>query len=309
MNSLFSMEEAIPVVEDVLKQQAQGNAVNRPRGHDIAGPGVFLGHMQGVLHQQGVMGFKTYSVAPGMLRFLVYLYSIETGELLCIMQAGRLGQLRTGAATGVSAKYMARPDASVVGVLGSGFQAGTQLEALCKVRPVTRAKVYSPSLEHRRTYADTMSERLGIDVTPVDSARDAVEGVDVLVTITASRTPVFDGDWLSEGMHIAAVGGANEYITELDDTAIRRADILIVDDIAQAKIECGEFMMPVSRGLILWGQLRELWQVVGGIVPGRNSEQDVTLFKSLGMAIWDVAAAKAVYDKAVAQGVGVTIGD
>ena len=105
------------------------------------------------------------------------------------------------------------------------------------------------------------------------------------------------------------MGGANEYVTELDDDAVLRPDILVVDSIAQARKECGELLMPASRGLIVWGQVRELWEVVGGVVPGRRSDDEVTLFKSLGMAIWDVAVAKAVYDKAVAQGVGVRVGD
>ena len=213
----------------------------------------------------------------------------------------------TGAASAVAARYMAREDASVVGVIGSGFQAVSQLEAICKVRPISSARVYSPNAEHRNAYAKDMSERLGIEVTPVQSARLAVEGVDILVTITASPTPVFDGDWLQPGTHVTAVGGANAYVTELDDITIQRSDVLVVDDVAQARIECGELIMPASRGIILWEQLRELWQVVGGVAPGRNSPQDITLFKSLGMALWDIAVAKAVYDKAVVQGVGTAI--
>ena len=127
------------------------------------------------------------------------------------------------------------------------------------------------------------------------------------MTIAASPTPVCDGDWLQPGTHVTAVGGANAYVTELDDITIQRSDVLVVDDVAQARIECGEFMMPASRGIILWEQLRELWQVVGGVAPGRNNPQDITLFKSLGMALWDIAVAKAVHDRAVAQGVGTTI--
>ncbi len=282
-------------------------ATNRPRGHDMAGPGVYLAWMQAADYRSGIFGFKTYTISFGGSRFFVYLYSVDTGEVLSILEANRLGQLRTGAASGVAARYMAREDASVVGVIGSGHQAGSQLEAICKVRPISSARVFSPNAEHRITYANDMSKRLGIEVTPVESARLAVEGVDILITITASRTPVFDGAWLQSGTHVTAVGGANAYVTELDDAAIQRPDVLVVDDVAQARIECGEFMMPASRGIILWEQLRELWQVVSGVVPVRNSPEDITLFKSLGMALWDIAAAKAVYDKAVARGIGTTI--
>jgi len=303
------MEEALAAVEDSLLQQARGTAVNLPRGHDMSSPGVYIAHMQGVLHERGVVGFKVCTAAPQGYRFLVYLISMDTGQLLAIIEANRLGQLRTGAATGVSVKYMARTGSKVVGVLGSGFQAGTQLEAVCHVSDVGSAVVYSPSSPNRIAFAERMSNQLGIPVAAVDSAREVADAAEVLITITASRSPVFDGKWLRPGMHVAAVGGANEYVTELDDDAILRPEVLVVDSMAQARKECGELLMPASRGLILWEQVRELWEVVGGRIPGRIRDDEVTLFKSLGMAIWDVAVAKAVYDKAVAQGVGVRVGD
>jgi len=120
--------------------------------------------------------------------------------------------------------------------------------------------------------------------------------------------PVLEGAWLSQGMHVAAVGGADPYVRELDDEAIQRADLIVVDDLAQAKIESGELMMPASRGLVLWEQMRELWQVVSGEVAGRKSDDDVTLFKSLGMGLWDIAAARVVYDNAVASDAGRRLG-
>ena len=297
VSRLFSVEEAITAVEEVLRHQALGEAVNRPRSHVVAGPDINLNTMQAAAHRLGVFGFKTYTVASGNYRLL-------GGDLLSVLQAGRLGQLRTGAASAVATRHMAREDAAVVGVLGSGFQARTQLEGVCRVRPITSARVYSPTADHRRAYAREMSQYLGVEVIPVETARLAVQGADILVTITDSRTPVFDGEWLEPGMHVIAAGGADPYVSELDDTTLLRSDLMVVDDVAQARIECGELIMPVSRGVILWEQLRELWQVVGGLVPGRPSGDDITLFKSLGMALWDVATAKAVYDKAVAQGVG-----
>ena len=296
---LLSVEEALPVVEAVLKQQAAGAATNMPRGHTIAGQGVMLAHMTAALHEQGVFGFKVYSIVDGAYRFFVLLYGMETGDLLAVFEANRLGRMRTGAASGVSAKYMAREDSTDVGILGSGFQAGAQLEAIYSVRPIKRARVYSPNSEHRNSFAQRMSQTLGIEVVAVDGPRAVVESADILITITNSPTPVFSGEWLRPGTHICAVGGANEYVTELDDNTIQRADIIAVDSIAQAKIECGELLMPTSRGLLLWEQVSELWQVIGGERAGRRSENNITLFKSLGMAMWDLAAAKAVYDKYV----------
>ena len=294
---LLSVEESVPVVEAVLRQQAASAATNMPRGHTIAGPGVMLAHMTAALHEQGVFGFKVYSIVDGKYQFFVLLYSVESGDLLAVLEAGQLGRRRTGAASGVSAKYMAREDSAEVGILGSGFQADAQLEAICSVRPIERVRVYSRNAENRTGFARRMTETLGIEVVAVDTPREAVEPADILVTITNSPTPVFDGDWLRPGTHVCAVGGANEYVTELDDTTIQRADIIVVDSIAQAKIECGELLMPTSRGLLLWEQVSEFWQVVGGMKAGRRTSDDITLFKSLGMAMWDVAAAKVVYDK------------
>ena len=308
VNGLLTMEEAIDVVEGSLRHQAQGEATNRAREHVMGGPGVYLATMQAADYRLGVVGFKTYAVTPGHHRFFVYLYDADDGGLLSIIEANRLGQLRTGAATAVVTRYMARQDAVTVGILGSGFQARTQLEGVCKVRPVAAVRVYSPTPAHRRAYADEMSDYLGIEIEPVGSARLAVEGADVLVTITSSSAPVFDGEWLSPGAHVNAVGGAHPYMRELDDRTIGRADVVVVDDVAQARIEAGELMMPASRGLLLWEQVRELWQVVSGVAPGRRGAEDITLFKSLGMALWDVAAAKAVYDKAIVQGIGHELG-
>ena len=305
---LLSVEDAIPVVETALAQQAAGDAVNRPRAHDIAGEGAFLAHMQAALYEQGVFGFKSYSAAGGVYRFFVMLYSMRTGLPLALMQANSLGRIRTGAASGVSARHMARPDSSVVGLLGSGYQAGAQLQAICAVRPIKAVYVFSPNPQRRTDFARRMNAALGIEVIAADDPRAVVDAADILVTITNSREPVFGGDWLRPGMHICAVGGANEYATELDDAAIRRADIIAVDSVAQAKVECGELLMPASRGLILWEQLTELCQIVGGEKAGRSFSDDITLFKSLGMAIWDVAAAKAVYDRAIERGMGVRIG-
>ena len=294
---LLTVEEAVPVVEAVLKQQAAGTATNLPRGHTIAGPGVMLAHMTAALHEQGVFGFKVYSIVDGAYRFFVLLYSVATGDLLAVIEANQLGRRRTGAASGVSAKYMSREDSAEVGILGSGFQAGAQLEAICSVRPIERVRVYSRNPENRNGFARRMTETLSIEVVAADEPRAVVESADILVTISNSRTPVFDGEWLRAGTHICAVGGANEYVTELDDATIQRADFIAVDSIAQAKIECGELLMPASRGLILWEQVSELWQVVGGAKAGGRSAEDITLFKSLGMAMWDLAAAKVVYER------------
>ena len=304
VDRLLDMEAALFAVESVLRRQADGAALNQPRQRLMAGPDTHVNTMIASDSELGVFGFKTYTFAGGVYRFFVFLSDNRTGELLAIVEANRLGQLRTGAATGVATRFMARSDAATVGVIGSGFQARTQLEAVSMVRELRTAKVYSPNPDRRSSYASEMSERLGFEVSPVDSAQASVKGADIVITITSSRTPVLHGEWLEPGMHVNAVGGADPYVTELDDAAVQRADLIVVDDRAQTMIESGELMMPAGRGLVFWEQMRELWEVVSGQTPGRRRPEDVTLFKSLGMALWDIATAKAAYDRAVAEGAG-----
>lgn len=298
------MKEAIPVVEHALRLQADCEAANRPRGHDYSGPDAYQAWMQAAAYGLGVCGFKTYTIVGGVGRFFVYLYSTDGGPPLSIMEANRLGQLRTGAATGVGARYMASERASVVALLGSGAQAGSQLEALCAVRPIERVRVYSPTSQNRAALAERMTSKLGISVEAVSSPETAVRGADVVATITTSTSPVFRAEWLRDGAHVSAAGGAHPYATELDEATINRANVVVVDDPDQARIECGEFMMATASGALLWERVRELCHVVSGRTAGRTSERDITLFKSLGMALWDVAAAKAVYERAVERGVG-----
>ncbi len=298
------MDAALHAVESSLLHQARGRAINRPRQRLNAGPDTHLNTMMAADDEWGVFGFKTYTFAGGVYNFFVFLSDSRTGASLAIIEANRMGQLRTGAATGVATKFMARPESSSVGVIGSGFQARTQLEAVGKARAVGRVKVYSPNPQRRNAYALEMSQKLNLEVTPVDSAHDAVFDADILITVTSSRTPVLRGEWLEPGMHIVAAGGADPYVSELDYETIGRADPIVVDDRSQAGIESGELMMPASRGLLIWERVRELWQIVGGHIPGRDAPENITLFKSLGMALWDVASAKVVYDRAVESGVG-----
>ena len=304
VDRVFDMDAALYAVESSLLHQSRGNAINQPRRRLTAGPDTHVNTMMASDSEWGVLGFKTYTLAGGVYNFFVFLSDSRTGELLAIIEANRMGQLRTGAATGVATKFMARPDASSAGIIGSGFQARTQLEAVSKASDLNHVKVYSPNPERRSAYADEMSEKLELDVIPVESARDAVAGVDIVITITSSPTPVLYGEWLEPGMHIAAAGGADPYVSELDFAAVERADLIVVDDRSQAQIESGELMMPASRGLLIWERTRELWRVVGGQAEGRSAPEDVTLFKSLGMALWDVASAKVVYDRAVERGIG-----
>jgi ornithine cyclodeaminase/alanine dehydrogenase-like protein (mu-crystallin family) len=223
------------------------------------------------------------------------------------MQADYLGQVRTGAASGVATKYMARPESSQVGLFGTGKQARTQLIAVCKVRKISRVQVYSPNEEHRRRFADEMSEVCGVEVQPVPRPESAAEDKDIVITATTSREPVFNGNWIAEGTHINAAGSNFLGKAELDAVTLRRCESIVVDSKDQARLEAGDFVQALEDGSIHWADVHELGQVIVGRYAGRAHPQDVTLFKSLGIGIEDVAVAAKVYAKAQAAGIGRTI--
>lgn len=303
VHQLLTMTEALDAVERAFAAQGQAEVLNNPRQRLYLPDGVF--HlMSAAVLSEGVFGFKAYASFAPKTRFLFFLYDADNGNLLCVMEADRLGQVRTGAASGVATRYMARPDARTMGILGAGWQAQTQLEAVCAVRPIARVKVFSRHVERRERFAEMMSERLGIAVVPVDTAEEAVRGSAVVVTATTAREPVLLGEWIEEGTHINAIGANALSRRELDLSVFARCHIVAVDDRDQAKIESGELITAVEARKLNWRQVVELADIVAGRVPGRVDPASVTLFKSLGVALEDVAVAHVVYRKALAQGVG-----
>jgi ornithine cyclodeaminase/alanine dehydrogenase-like protein (mu-crystallin family) len=250
-------------------------------------------------------GYKSSFNGPGTTgNALVMLYSMSERRMIAIVESGHLGVMRTGAASGVATRHLARKDAATVGVIGAGVHARSQLEAMTAVRPVKLAKVFSPRKESRETYAREMSEALGIEVTAAASGEAAVAGADIVITATRSAEPVLKGEWLSPGVHINAMGANTAKRRELDDETVLRANRLVVDDLPQAKVESGALMRLADLGRISFANVAELGDVVAGRTHGRIHDADITLFNSLGIAFEDVAFAKLVYDRAVAQGIG-----
>ena len=298
---LLPMNEAIEAVEEAFQEQGNGTGVNLPRERAQAN-GVGLTMMVSVLGGRGISGFKTMGAGGSM----VLLYGGEPRQLLAVIEAGSLGQIRTGAASGVATKYMAREDASSVGIIGTGFQARSQLAAMCAVRPIRTVRAYSRTRERREEFCGAMSETLGVDVVPVTSAQDAVAGTDIAITITNVRTlePVLMGDWLEPGMHVNAAGANSLNRRELDDIAVTRSTIIAADAVDQAKLECADLVLPIEAGLLGWDCVLELGQVVSGQAQGRTSSNDITLFESQGIALEDVAVAARIYERARAEGVG-----
>jgi alanine dehydrogenase len=303
VTDLLTMEAAIAAVEDALKQQGLGTATNNPRTR-VRLPSGQLHMMGAALPTRGVFGHKAYTAVRGQVRFHVMLYSTETGELLAMLQADRLGQMRTGAASGVGTKYMAKAEARSVGIIGTGWQARSQLEAVCTVRPIQRITAFGRDAGRRQTFCTDMSQQLGLTVEPATSAEAAVNGMDVVITSTNAREPVFDGNWLEPGTHVNAIGSNSLMRREIDDTTVRRSTLIVVDSKEQARVECGDLLHPLERGLIHWEQIRELGDIVAGFIPGRRQASDITLFESHGLAIWDLAAGLVVYEAAKAKGVG-----
>lgn len=303
VRQLLTMEMAMQAVEEVLRLQANDQAQNVPRARaqtDNATLHVMSGSVRGL----GVMGYKVYATTKQGAAFHIGLFDGENGHLLALIQADYLGQVRTGAASGVATQYMARMDASEVGLFGSGKQARTQLQAVCKVRQINRVQVYSRNSDARAQFAREMSELCKVEVEPVVRPELAAEDKDIIITATTSREPVLNGNWVDEGTHINAIGSNFINRAELDAVAIRRCDSIVVDSKDQARIEAGDFVQALDEGAIHWSDIHELGQVIVGRFTGRAHPENVTLFKSLGIAIEDVAVAAKVYAKAQAAGVG-----
>lgn len=301
--ALLPMERAIERVEESFRAWARGEAENRPRQRLFLS-GLSLHYMAASWQGENLLGMKVYSVSRSGFRFLVLLYDATSGELLALVEADQLGRIRTGAASGVATKYLARADASRVGLIGSGRQARTQLEAVAKVRKISEAKVFSRDSARRAQFASEMSGRLGFSVAGAASAEEATSFGDVVITATNASQPVLSGAWLRPGTHVNAIGANMADRREVDDQALQRAALITVDSLEQAKIEAGDLIQGEPAMLGGWEGVIELKEIVVGNRPGRKDESDITIFKSTGLALWDVAAAGFVYRCAREQGKG-----
>ena len=304
VRALLTMSDCLEVLDRVFHEEAAGTVSNMSR-YRVPFAGGSYEVMAAASDELGLGGLKTYvSSATAGHHMVVLLYSIETAKPVALIAANSLGAIRTGAASGIATRYMARSDASMAGVIGSGSQARTQLAAICAVRPIERARVYSPTQAHREAFAAEMSHELGIAVEAVDSAEAAVAEADVVCVITTAHEPVVDGAAFRDGTHVNAGGSASWMHRELDEAAVRRAELVVVDGLENAKIECGDLIWAAERRVFRWERAVELRDVVGGRVSGRPSRTAVTLFESQGVALEDVAAGAYVYRQALERGMG-----
>jgi alanine dehydrogenase len=300
VEELLAPADAVAAVERCFERLGRGVVENRPRFR--------LGLDEGLLHvlaaadiELGVAGLKAYTGFRGGTRFVVALFAADRPELLALVDADRLGQLRTGAASAVAAKVLARVDARTLGVIGTGWQAESQVACIRAALPqIERVVAYSRSPEQ---LADFCS-RFGAE--PAEYNRDAAEQ-DVVVTITTAKDPVLRGEWLHPGALVCAAGANRIEARELDNAVLERAAFVCCDSKEQARIEAGDLVEPVDRGVLDWLEVHELGEVVAGTVTGRQHDDDIVLFKSVGIAAEDLAVAALVLERARERGLGVEV--
>ncbi len=313
--ALLPMKECVDLMAETLRTLSLGNAVLPLRTAmwlpDRSG---LLGVMPAYLGSPRSMGLKAVSVMPGnhgteydSHQGVVLLFEADHGSLLAVIDGSSITAIRTAAVSAAATALLARENAGNLAILGSGVQASTHLEAMGAVRPLRRVRVWSRDPAHARAFAERESGRCGCFVEPAASAHAAVDGADLICTVTASREPVLEGDWIAAGAHVNAVGASFKEGRELDTRAVARAR-LYVDRRESALHEAGDFLIPRAEGAIGDDHIvGEIGEALLGRVPGRRSDDEITLFKSLGLGVEDVAAAHHIYAKALKTGAGTAI--
>lgn len=297
---------ALEAVEAAHRAHGEGTAIDFPRQRTRL-PGTTMHMLQGALPSEGVLGYKVYTSSRQGNRFQIHLYDAADGRQLALIEADFLGMMRTGAMGGLAAKWLARENATALGVFGAGWQARSQIEAVCAVRTIEAVKVFSRSPEKLDVFCKEMSRRVGRAVLPAASAQEVVEGADIVATITTSSTPLFSAEWLEGGTHITAAGSNSLIRREIDESTVRRAARVVVDSRQTALRESGDLLPLLEKGRLHDGQLIEIGEVMVGARPGRLNPGEVTLFESQGMAIQDIALAARVFRVARDNGIGVEL--
>jgi alanine dehydrogenase len=304
VRATLTMAMAMEAVEEVSRKQSTGEVVVHPRRRFELPGGGFFHYMAAADYSGGHIAMKQYTYSRGQVRFLVPLYAMATGDLLAMIEADYMGQLRTGAATGIATKYLSRANARVAAIIGTGGQARTQIAAIAATRKLETIRAYGRDPARREKFAQETSERLGIPVVAVDSAVAAVRGADIVTTATTASVPVVHGGDLTQGVHINAIGANHANKRELDEEAVASADVIVVDSLEQSRQEAGDLILAFRGDEACWTGVKRLSEIVGGKIAGRSSDTEVTLFKSNGIASWDLAVAVKVYAMALQKGLG-----
>jgi ornithine cyclodeaminase/alanine dehydrogenase-like protein (mu-crystallin family) len=279
---------------------ARGAVVNRSRTRALVREGG-LAVMSAVDEELGLAGLKSYLWSPEGTPFVVVLFDADKGRLAAVIEADRMGQLRTGAASGVAAKHLAKPDARTLGVIGCGWQAESQVACIREAVPgIEEIVAYCRTDESLSAFC----KKVGAE--PGESHRDPAEQ-DIVVTVTTSKDPVLRGEWLKPGALVCGVGANRPGARELDNVVLERAVLVLCDSLEQVRIEAGDLIEPVERGVLDWLEVHELHEVVSGELPGRSSPDDIILFKSTGLAAWDVSIGATAVELARKKKVGTKV--
>lgn len=303
VRQLLTMPDTVTVLEQAFHALADQAVANLPRSRIVMANGV-LNILAAAAPSLGVLGYKAYTAYREGLRFVVMLYSAQDGSLLAIIESDWLGRMRAGGTSALATRYLARPDAAIVGMIGSGNQAETQLMGVCAVRKVAGVNVYSRTAQTCIAFCESMSRVLEVEVRPVATARQAVESADILITATTAPDPVLAGEWLRPGCHINAIGSNWSTKREIDLATLQRSYLIVTDSLEQARAEAGDFIIPANDGLFDWARVYELCDVMAGQGPRRDALSDITLYKGLGIALEDIATAAHVYNLARENHVG-----
>ena len=304
VKSILTMPLALEAVEASFQRLADGSAQVHSRARLHVPGKSFLHYMAAADATSGYMGLKIYTSAKEGLRFLILLFHAESGELLAEIEADFVGQMRTGAASGVATQLLARADAKTLGIVGTGLQARTQLEAISSVRKLESIRAFSRDPQRREQFAADMTAQLGIPVAAVSGAEQAVRDMDIVVSSTTSTNPVVEGRWLKPGVHINAIGANFPQKHELDAEAIRRCDLIVADSREQSKIESGDLIQMYGDDQRRWTNVLNFAEIVSGKTPGRANDHQITLFKSNGIATEDIVVAGRIYEIAKECGMG-----
>lgn len=303
VKQLLTVEMALEGVESAHHDLSMGRAQDTPRARSRL-PQTVLHMLQGALPAQGVLGYKAYTSNRSGNRFLVHLFDAASGRLRAVIEADYLGMMRTGAASGLAARLLARPDASVAGVFGAGWQAEGHVRAICAALPLHLVKVHARKADKLHAFCERMTAQTGVNVVPVASAEALVRGSDLLGTVTTAAQPLLAAEWLEAGVHINAAGSNSLIRQELDEATIRRCDLIAVDAVPTALAEAGDLLPLLEKGRLHARQLIELGDILVGRQAGRTAPEQITLFESQGMAIQDLAIALRVLNAAELQGLG-----
>lgn len=303
VKQLLTVEMALEGVKSAHHDLSMGLAQDTPRVRSRL-PQTVLHMLQGALPAQGVLGYKAYTSNRSGNRFLVHLFDAASGRLRAVIEANYLGMMRTGAASGLAARLLARPDASVAGVFGAGWQAEGHVRAICAALPLQLVKVHARKADKLHAFCERMTAQTGVNVVPVASPEALVCGSDLLGTVTTAAQPLFAAEWLESGVHINAAGSNSLIRQELDEATIRRCDLIAVDAVPTALAEAGDLLPLLEKGRLHARQLIELGDILVGRQAGRAAPEQITLFESQGMAIQDLAIALRVLNAAEQQGLG-----